>query len=182
MVEAVIRRPAAADPAVVTAAASLVGSELIHIVVLPEHLREWWAAGVFFAVVSALEGGVAAAALFRPSRCVWQAALALSLATVAVWAWSRTAGLPFGPDRWTPEPVGRADVAASVLELATAAAALSLLRRPAASVPPAGWQSSRMAVIEVVALVALATAFGVRGADDHAHHHQGPPAPINVAR
>jgi hypothetical protein len=183
MVEAVIRRPAAADPMVVTAAASLVGSELIHVVVLPEHLREWWAAGVFFAVVSALEGGVAAAALFGPSRRVWQAALALSLATVAVWAWSRTAGLPFGPDPWTPEAVGRADVAASVLELATAAAAGALLRRPAAaSGAPAGGRPS-LATIEVLAVVALATAFGIQGAGAHAHHRgDAPPDPINVPR
>src|SRR5919202_1346396 len=115
MVEAVIRRPAAADLTVVTAAACLVGSELIHTVVLPEHLREWWAAGVFFAVVSLLEGGLAAAVLFAPSRRVWLAALTLSVATVAVWAWSRTAGLPFGPDPWTPEAVGRAHVAAGRL-------------------------------------------------------------------
>ena len=183
MVEAVIRRPAAADLTVVTAAACLVGSELIHTVVLPEHLREWWAAGVFFAVVSLLEGGLAAAVLFAPSRRVWQAALTLSVATVAVWAWSRTAGLPFGPDPWTPEAVGRADVAAGVLELVTEAAAVALLRRPAASGPPAGWQSSRIATIEVLAVVALATAFGLQGAGAHVHHRgHAPPAPINVPR
>ena len=184
MVEAVIRRPAAADLTVVTAAACLVGSELIHTVVLPEHLREWWAAGVFFAVVSLLEGGLAAAVLFAPSRRVWLAALTLSVATVAVWAWSRTAGLPFGPDPWTPEAVGRADVAAGVLELVTAAAAVALLRRPAAaSGPPAGWQSSRIATIKVLAIVALATAFGIQGAGAHAHHRgHAPPAPINVPR
>ena len=184
MAEAVIRRSAAVDLTVVTAAACLVGSELIHTVVLPEHLREWWAAGVFFAVVSALEGGLAAAVLFRPSRRVWQAALVLSFATVAVWAWSRTVGLPFGPEPWTPEAVGRADVAASVLELVTAVAAVALLRRPtAASGPPVGWQSSRIATIEVLAVVALATAFGVQGAAAHAHHHgHAPPDPINVPR
>src|SRR4051812_45740268 len=115
MVDAVSRRPAVADLTVVTAAACLIGSELIHTIVLPEHLREWWAAGVFFAVLSMLEGGLAAAVLFAPSRRVWHGALALSLATLAVWAWSRTAGLPIGPDPWTPEPVGSADVAATVL-------------------------------------------------------------------
>ena len=184
MVEAVIRRPAATELTVVTAAACLVGSELIHIVVLPEHLREWWAAGVFFAVLGVLEGGLAAAVLFAPSRRVWQAALTLSLATVAVWAWSRTAGLPFGPDPWTPEAVGRADVAASVLELVTAAAAVALLRRPAAaSGAPAGGHPSRIATIEVLAVVALATAFGIQGAGAHAHHHgDEPPDPINVPR
>ena len=66
----------------------------------------------------------------------------------------------------------------------TAAAAVALLRRPAAaSGPPAGWQSSRIATIEVLAIVALATAFGIQGAGAHAHHRgHAPPAPINVPR
>ena len=48
---------------------------------------------------------------------------------VALWAVSRTAGLPIGPGAWMPEPVQTLDVSATVLELVLVAGALVLVRR-----------------------------------------------------
>jgi hypothetical protein len=38
-------------------------------------------------------------------------------AMVAIWAISRTTGLPVGPDPWMPEPLGALDLLATGLEV-----------------------------------------------------------------
>ena len=45
-----------------------------------------------------------------------------SLFLVAVWALSRTSGLPFGPEPGVPEEIGVPDLVSVALELVTAAA------------------------------------------------------------
>jgi len=104
------------------AIAALFGAELIHTMLIPSHVREWWAAGWFFLLVSVLEGVVASALLFAPSRPATRAAVGLSAATAVVWLVSRSVGVPFGPFAWVREPVSTVDVAATVLELTTIAA------------------------------------------------------------
>jgi len=101
------------------AVAALFGAELVHTTVIPQHLREWSVAGWFFLLVSVIEGLLGAALWFVPSRPAVRAAVWVSLGTVAVWVVSRSVGVPFGPEAWLREPVGKADLAASVLELAT---------------------------------------------------------------
>ena len=120
--------------------ASLLGAAVIHVAVVPEHLDEWHAAGVFFIILTAAEVGLAAILLVRPRRVALLATAALSIGTVILWFYSRTAGLPFGPGRGEPENIGVADVVASVLEIVSLMAAVVLLRaagklrrRPAAS-------------------------------------------------
>jgi hypothetical protein len=83
--------------AIAVAAACLLGAEGIHTAVIAEHYAEWWAEGLFFLVLSVIEGGLAATLLLAPARRACQAAALASLATIAVWAWSRTTGLPIGP-------------------------------------------------------------------------------------
>jgi hypothetical protein len=54
--------------------------------------------------------------------------LALNLATVALWAASRTVGVPIAPHPWVPEEVGVADTIATISELVVAVGvALTLL-------------------------------------------------------
>ena len=100
----------------VAALASLVAGA-IHFAVVPEHLDEWPAAGIFFVVLGAFQA-VWAVAYPRRARG-WLAALGLivNLATVALWTVSRTVGLPFAPEPWTPEAIGVLDVTASALEI-----------------------------------------------------------------
>ena len=50
-------------------------------------------------------------------------------AVLGVWALSRTAGVPIGPARWTPEPVGVFDMASAVFEVAVIVGALWLARQ-----------------------------------------------------
>jgi hypothetical protein len=81
---------------VLTAAALLVAAA-IHAIVIPEHLAEWWPAAAFF-LVCAIGQAVLATALFTPAgpaaafTAVWS-----SVATIGLYLWSRTAGLPFAP-------------------------------------------------------------------------------------
>jgi hypothetical protein len=164
---------AAASPALATVAACLLGAQAIHVAVMPSHFRQWWAAGAFFLVVAVLEGGLAVAILVAPSRRLGWAIVAASLATVAVWLESRTLGVPFGPQAWVPEPVGRADVVATALELATALALVGGRRLAALRL------RVRVRPSAAAALIALVTAFGAIGAGDaHSHAHRGPLPPL----
>jgi hypothetical protein len=52
-----------------------------------------------------------------PSRSACLVGIVGNGAMVAVWAVSRTAGLPIGPEPWTPEAIGALDVVATGLEL-----------------------------------------------------------------
>jgi hypothetical protein len=174
------RTPAALIP---VAAACLLGTEGIHTAVIAEHFTEWWAEGVFFAALSVLEGALAAALLLAPTRRTCPAAVLASIATIALWAWSRTTGLPLGPDAGYPEPVGRADVVATLLEALTAIAlAPAIVRHRRPTRPPLLASRNRRSNAAAVAAIALATAFAVAGADDHTHDTgHAAPAPINTA-
>jgi len=110
--------------------AGLLGAAAIHAAVIPEHLAQWGPAGAFFIALAGAELA-AAAALTRtnPQPRVLLAAAAASISPLALWLYSRTTGIPFGPGAGTPEPVGLADLAACALEATTLLIALALLRR-----------------------------------------------------
>jgi hypothetical protein len=169
--------------AIAVAVACLLGAEGIHTAVIAEHYAEWWAEGLFFLVLSMIEGGLAATLLLAPARPACQAAALASLATIAVWAWSRTTGLPIGPEAGYPEPVGRADTIATLLEALTALAlAPAILRGPSRTRPPVLGSRTHRSTAAAVAAIAVTAAFGLAGADDHTHDPtHTPPAPINVA-
>ena len=99
----------------------------IHAWVVPEHYEEDVLFGVFFAAVAAAQAGWAAAVISRPTRLLHGAGIALSAGLLALWALSRTAGVPIGPEPWEAEPAGLLDVAAGAAELAiVVVAAVSL--------------------------------------------------------
>jgi hypothetical protein len=184
-VDAAPARPAHAPRLAITvAAAGLLGAEAIHTAVMSEHFRQWWAEGVFFFALRVLEGGLAAALLLTRSRRPCAAALMVSVATIAVWSWSRTTGVPIGPEAAHPEPVGGPDVVATALEALTALALGPVVLRPkrGAPAPVANRDHARRSTIAAAAAaaVALATAYGVAAADDHADAGHAAPAPINV--
>jgi hypothetical protein len=104
------------------------GAGAAHAVATPEHFQEHLAFGVFFLAVTVWQLGVFAATRHRPSRALWASTLAGTVAVLAVWAVSRTTGLPFGPEAWTSEPAGYLDLASGAYELAIVAGCLQLLR------------------------------------------------------
>jgi hypothetical protein len=116
-----------ADVLRLTAVFTLLGAAVIHASVTAEHFEEWAAAGVFFVVITVAEAGLGVLLLWTPRRVLYLVALAVSAATVLVWAVSRTAGLPFGPEAGTPEGVGRPDTISTFFELVTVVVTLPLV-------------------------------------------------------
>ncbi len=141
-------------------AAGLLGTAAIHAAVIPEHLTEWAAAGVFFVVLVAAELGVVALLLARPQPRVLLAAVAVSIGPLAVWLYSRTVGIPFGLGAGVPEPVGLSDITASVLEISTLLVAVVLLRRSEGLRRrlPASAHFRSLALVAVIAVTAIGLA------------------------
>ena len=109
---------------------------VIHAWVVPEHYEEYWLFGLFFAVIAFVQGVWAAAVVRRPTRLVQSAGAALSIGVLALWALSRTAGVPVGPEPWHAEPTELLDVLAGVAELAIIVVlTTSLGRRPVSPSP-----------------------------------------------
>jgi hypothetical protein len=154
--------------------AALIGSALVHATVVSDHYSGWVLAGLFFLALQVSETLLGLAVLLAWSRRVAIAVVAGNLATLGVWAMSRTVGVPFGPPGFSvPEPVGTADLACVVLELAAVALVLPCAfgrdTRPARSGSAAG----ALALATLVGLLAV-TGWGLGPAisgDAHDHHH-----------
>jgi len=152
-----------------TAAVTLAGEAAIHVSVVESHARVWLPEGLFFVVLALAETALALAIAARRRTSAHQAAIALSLATVALWVVSRTAGVPVGPQPWVPEAVGRADAAATLLELATAIALGPIV------LPSPGPAATRVALGATTAAAIGATVFALApgGAGDLHEHGAG---------
>lgn len=141
------------------AAAACVASAVVHAAVVPEHLTEWGAPGAFFVLLAAAELGTAVLVLLRRSRLAWLAAAAVAAAPLPLWLFSRVVGMPFGPEPWTPEPIGLTDTMATLLELLALVVSLAALRstdrvrRPALST-----HTRRLLVLAVLTLTAAGLA------------------------
>jgi hypothetical protein len=114
-------RDAAATVVLFSAAAGFV-----HAMVTPEHFREDVAVGLFTLAVTVAQMAVVVAGLNQPSRRLWLVAAAGNAAVLAVWALSRTTGLPVGPEPWAAEGIGLIDLACSAYEVAIVAGCFSL--------------------------------------------------------
>ena len=104
-----------------------VGAGMIHLAVAPAHLREWVPFGVFFLVLGVAQLAWAALVWMRPTRSLLIAGAIANAGVVALWLLSRSAGIPIGPEHWSPEAMGFADVVCSAYE-ALIVVAISLLR------------------------------------------------------
>lgn len=127
--------------------AFLVAAGAIHTAQIGVHLDEWSLGGLFFIASAIAQVGLGVAltrgmdwrarevrGLVRsfsapPSRKLIIGVIVTSLSLVAVWAISRTAGIPFGPSAGIAEPVNRPDSLATTFELLTLAAIAPLLSR-----------------------------------------------------
>jgi len=102
------------------AALGLFGAAATHYAVMPTHFRESWSYGLFFLCAASAQVAMAFALLRSPSRRLLLAAVAGSLAVIALWVVSRFWGVPVGPDNGATEAIGVLDVTATVLEGLTA--------------------------------------------------------------
>lgn len=102
----------------------------IHFAVVWEHLEEFALFGALFGATAVLQLAWAALVVLRPlSRRVLLAGVIGNIGLAATWLLSRSAGLPIGPEPWTPEPVGVADVFVTAVEVAIVCVVLGLVGR-----------------------------------------------------
>jgi hypothetical protein len=153
------------------------GAGLVHLAVVQEHLDEYWLYGTFFAVLGTAQLLWAVAALAR-DRAPWLRTIAYgNLAVVALWAVTRTVGLPIGPEHWEPEAAGRADVLCTLLEVAVAGLLLVAARLPTTASRTTGSNRSTGRFVAVLFAGALAVsavttpALAATPAGGQAHHH-----------
>jgi hypothetical protein len=102
-------------------AALSMGAAAIHLAAGPAHVEALGDLGLGFYWAALFQGGVALGLLRAgaagPGPWLWRIALAGSLAISAAWLVSRTVGLPLVPGG--AEPVGTADLVATLLQLLT---------------------------------------------------------------
>ena len=111
--------------------------------------------GAFFLVISWAQMIWPAVLLWRPARIWLWLGIAGNAIVIAVYAASRTVGLPFGPDLHHPEPAGALEVVSSLLEFGLIAGCAALLSRPSVADRPV---ARRGAVARAATLVALPAA------------------------
>lgn len=141
------------------AAASL-GAAGIHYSVIVPHFNEYTPFGIFFLTIAWFQALWAVLVVASEVRWVFLAGLLVNAAVVVIWAWSRTAGLPIGPEPGVAEQVGAADTVSTALE------ALIVLWTTLLLTPIYRWRKpSRRFVIGsavfVWTVVVLATAFAI---------------------
>jgi hypothetical protein len=94
---------------------------LIHVQAALGHAEESGLFAVLFWVLAAAQLAWGVVIYRWPNGTLLWAGAIVSVGVVAFWALSRTAGLPFGPEPWTPEEIGGFDVLATADEVALAA-------------------------------------------------------------
>lgn len=155
----------------VLAALVSVGAGVIHLLSVADH-REHPLMAAFFVATAVAQLGWAAAVILWPSKLLLFAGIAGNLGVVAVWAFSRTTGLPFVPGAETPEAVGFRDAVATLFELLSAGAAGLAVALPAA-VATAALPAGRNAVAAASVLVLLLTTPAALATHSHGAHGHG---------
>jgi hypothetical protein len=151
--------------------ALLVGAGAIHVAMAPSHMDESVIEGAGFLVAAWVQLALAVAVLLRaPSRRLLAAVGGTSVALIAAWLVSRTAGLPFGAHAGHAESVSIVDGVCVGLEAAAALVAAATLAGLASGLR----RSGGVAVVGVLGAVAFTTAaVASPAARDHARQSHG---------
>lgn len=151
----------------VVAAACSLGAAVIHLAVIGDHLEQYAWFGLAFAVLATFQVAWSIAYVMGPSPALAAAAILVNVGTPLVWLWSRTIGLPVGPNVGVPEAVGTADLISTVLELALVCVLLVASRpgarrlsdrlhlSPTGALIAGGYSIGAVALATVVALLSL---------------------------
>lgn len=145
------------------------GAAAVHFAVAPAHFQEWWAFGLFMALIGWFQALWAIAYTVRPARRLALLGAVVNILTASIWAWSRLYGVPFGPGAGSPEAIGLPDVAATVFELllvlGLAAGPLGPLRRTSTllripSTTSVRWSALVAVAVALAASVAMTVGMG----------------------
>jgi hypothetical protein len=157
---------AAAWPLRVAAAGGLAVAAGAHFAAFPAHRGEGVVTAGFFIVVAVTQLATALAVARGWSAAIRHGVVAGNLSVLALWAWSRTAGMGAEGNAGVAEAVGLLDLAAAGAQVVAVAAVVML---------PRTWTrhailGPRIAVLAVAAVVAVGGAGLVPSAHaDHAH-------------
>jgi hypothetical protein len=152
----------ARDEVVLFAAAFSMVAGLIHVEAAALHWNVALWHAVAFILLAIFQVAWALRVYSRPTPALLAAGAIISAGTIAIWAMSRTVGIPIPPDAWRPEEIGFLDVAATIDELAIVVLAVALLRDSLAWVTTT---SLRLAVYSTLTLT------GVSLFISGGHHH-----------
>ena len=171
--------PATVRPYLLGGLAALsVGAAAIHFAVMSAHFAEYALYGAFFLVIAWAQLIWPAVLLWRPSRPWLCLGIAGNAIVIAVYAASRSTGLPFGPDLHHAEPVGALDVMSCVLDFALIAGCAAVLWRPSLADRPVARRGpvARLAALAAApaAVIAATTAVMTPG-------WAGPEGPAGMA-
>ncbi|WP_433229109.1 hypothetical protein [Actinomadura formosensis] len=100
---------------------------LVHYVAMRGHLDEWWLSAAFFSALALFQLVWAVLVHTGDERPMLLSGLAVNAGVIALWAVTRTAGLPFGPEAGEAEAIGVPDVLSAVAEAAVVVAVLAML-------------------------------------------------------
>lgn len=140
----------------------------IHFAVTGDHFEEALLAGLFFSVVAWGQAIWSGLAVLAPSRGVLLVGALGNLGVVGIWAASRTTGVPIGPNAWTAEKVGAADLLATALELVIVVGCLLLIAGHPRGRRDGQWGGPGPLLVFGVALAVL-TSWTIATGGDHAH-------------
>jgi hypothetical protein len=152
-------------------AALLLGAGTIHVAMAPSHLGESALEGAGFLAAAWVQLALGVAVLLRaPSRRLLLAVAGTSVALIAVWLVSRTAGLPFGAHAGHAESISVVDGVCVALEAVAALVAAAKLAGLASGL----LRSRAIAVVGALGALAFTTgAVASPAARDHAAHSHG---------
>ena len=152
-------------------AALLLGAGAIHVAMAPSHLGESALEGAGFLAAAWVQLALGLAVLLRPpSRRLLLAVAGTSVALIAVWLVSRTAGLPFGAHAGHAESISVVDGVCVALEAVAALVAGAKLAGLASGL----LRSRGVAVVGALGALAFTTgAVASPAARDHAAHSHG---------
>ena len=130
------------------AAALSAGAAVIHGLLMPEHMEEWWGYGTFFLVAAIAQGAYAVVLFVQPwrrdlggipraisrllaARSVYVAGILGNAAIVALYVVTRTVGIPFfGPHAGMVEELTPISVLSKVFEVLLILILIRLIRVP----------------------------------------------------
>ncbi len=154
--------PSAREEAALYAAAFSLLAALIHAEAAALHFGHIWWYGALFSLLAGFQAAWGVQVRRNPSPALLGAGIAVSLGAIGVWALSRTAGFPVGPEAWEPEPVGPLDAGAVLAQAEVACLAWALARDAYARLATS---AGRLAANAALTLAGLALFLG----GGHAH-------------
>jgi hypothetical protein len=142
---------------------------VVHLVMVPQHAQLGALEGWAFAIMGWVQVLSAVALIARPSRRLLEAIVVFNLGVIAIWVWSRTAGLPVGAHAGEPENAATADQLTTLFEGLLVVGSGALIWRPQLG---AKITDSVLAVVSIIPVLALvATSFALADPETATHAH-----------